>query len=93
MPLRVKAFEAPRKQHNRGFVSKERLGGGGSTSICKKSASGRFLRGARQQRPVLSPRKPGAGFDMSQGCTESLVMKGGSDGDEQKAFLLSKERF
>lgn len=68
MPLRVKAFEAPRKQHNRGFVSKERLGGGGSTSICKKSASGRFLRGARQQRPVLSPRKPGAGFDMSQGC-------------------------
>lgn len=72
MLLRVNAFAAVSEQLRRDFASGERLGGGGggrATGIREKT-NGIFwsIASTRWRRPVESQRKPGAGFEMSQGC-------------------------
>lgn len=71
MPLRANASAALYKQLLSDFALDERLGGGGggggATSIREESIFW-SIAPTQWQRPVDSQRKPGDGFEMSQGC-------------------------
>lgn len=90
MLLRVKAAAAVSKQLRTDFASDERLGGGGGggerATINQEKKPGVFWSIAstrwRRRRPVDSQRKPGAGFQMSQGCA------GESTGDATLVWSL-----
>lgn len=74
MPLHMNAFPVVSEQQRGAFASEDGLSAGGADSIStkkrrkKKTAVGQILSAFWSQRPLHSPEKPGAGFDMSQEC-------------------------